>query len=123
MATRQSIYLDSMRWAATLLILVGVSLAALLLLSSEDLETQAFQLVNHYSEVLKDHFGCSGELPVDGEAVPLDLRRLRWSVFSERARARIAWWTCGSAASKRSILLTMRSRCVRGAGAQVVPDF
>ena len=76
MVTPQPIYLASMRWAASLLIFAGVFLASLLLLSSENLELQDFQLVNHYSEVLEDHFGCSGELPVDGEAVLLDLHRV-----------------------------------------------
>ena len=73
---RQPIYLASMRWAAGLLIFAGVSLASLLLLPLTDSELQAFRLVNHYSEVLEDHFGCSGELPVAGESVPLDLHRV-----------------------------------------------
>ena len=72
---RQPIHLASMRWAASLLIFAAVSLASLLLLPLKDSALQAFQLVNHYSEVLEDHFGCSGELPTDGESVPLDLHR------------------------------------------------
>ncbi len=76
LATRQPISSASMRWAAGLLIFAGVSLASFLLLPVMDSEPQAFQLVNHYSEVLEDHFGCTGELPVDGESVPLDLHRV-----------------------------------------------
>ncbi len=72
----QPLYWASMRWAAGVLILAGVSLASLLLLPMTDLELQAFRLVNHYSEVLEDHFGCSGELPADGESLPLDLHRV-----------------------------------------------
>ena len=77
--TRQPIYLTSMRWAAGLLIFAGVSLVSLLLLPVMDSEPQAFRLVNHYSEVLEDHFGCSGKLPADGESVPLPLEPTRLS--------------------------------------------
>ena len=74
--TRQPIHLASMRWAASLLIFAGVSLALLFVLPVGDPDFQGFQFVNHYSEVLEDHFGCSGKLPTDGESVPLGLHQV-----------------------------------------------